>query len=104
MGLDPGDQLAVLLDIPSDHVRRKQRRASGGICQKTLPRHAPKLAGGERLVLEIAGESRRSEKMNVIPRGIEGIGERERTDEMRHRCALRKKENPFSRHEIGRAS
>ena len=52
---------------------------------------------GERLTLEITEESRRGVKMDVVPAGVERIGEREGTNEMRHGRAFREKENAFSR-------
>jgi hypothetical protein len=56
-----------------------------------------KLPYGKRLTLEIPEESRRGIKMDFVPAGVERIGERERTNEMRHGRAFREEENAFSR-------
>jgi hypothetical protein len=45
VGSDASDQFAVLLDISSNHVGRKGRRASVQVCQELFARHGPKLTG-----------------------------------------------------------
>ena len=64
---------------------------------KALARHTLKFPYGERLTLAITEESRRGVKIDVVLAGVERIGEREGTNEMRHGRAFREKENAFSR-------
>ena len=65
--------------------------------RKRSPGRAVKLPYGEGLTLQITEESRRGIKMDVVPAGVERIGEREGANEMRHGRAFREEENAFSR-------